>query len=289
VDLDVAAGEVYGLIGPNGAGKTSTIKALAGVLEPTYGEIHLDGVDARRDPEKAHRALGYMPDFAPLYDDLKVWEYLRVFAIAYRLPPERRLDRIDACLAQVHLMPKRDELVRGLSRGMRQRLTLAKTLIPEPKILLLDEPASGLDPIGRIELRDVLLGLARQGAAVLISSHILTELSELCSAVGIMEKGRMVIAGTIQSILARIGSRQTLHVRAARPHPAMAAVLQSDAHVTQVEMQEAGARAAFTGDDAAAAALLAALIAAGVEVASFHVEQEDIEDIFLKVGAREVS
>jgi ABC-2 type transport system ATP-binding protein len=290
IDLDVAAGAVFGLIGPNGAGKTSTIRALAGVLEPTWGEIELMGVDARRHPEEAHRALGYMPDFAPLYDDLKVWEYLDVFALAYRLPRATRRDRIDACLEVTRLGEKRDEFVRGLSRGMRQRLVLAKTLIPEPRILLLDEPASGLDPIGRIELRNILAALAGRGAAVLVSSHILTELSEYCTAVGIMEKGRMVISGTIESVLARLGSRGTLRVRAARAHSALADILAHEPLLSGIEVKDnLVAHGAFAGGGEDAARLLARLVAAGVEVADFHVEEDDIEKIFLKVGARELS
>ena len=290
MDLVIGAGEIYGLIGPNGAGKTSTIKALAGVLEPTYGEVTLAGVDALEHPEEAHRRLGYMPDFAPLYDDLKVWEYLDVFAMAYALPRPRRKERMDYCIELARLQDKRDGLVRELSRGMRQRLALAKTLLHAPDILLLDEPASGLDPIGRVEMRHILTDLARGGAAVLISSHILTELSEFCTSMGIMEKGRLVITGTIDSILTEIGSRGVLHVRAAAPHPAMAEILSGAEFLTQVEVKDDGtAQALVRGDDRDLGKLLARLIGAGVEVTSFHVEKEDIEDIFLKIGAKEVS
>jgi len=291
LDLEVAAGQVYGLIGPNGAGKTSTIRALAGVLEPTYGDIELMGVDARRRPEEASRALGYMPDFAPLYTDLKVWEYLDVFGLAYLLSDRRRRERVEACLAQVHLSEKRNELVRGLSRGMQQRLALAKTLIPEPRVLLLDEPASGLDPIGRIELREILAALARDGAAVLVSSHILSELSEYCTAVGIMERGRMVISGSIDSILARIGSRGTLRVRLVRPHAGLQETLAQCPCLAEVAVAAdgLGAQARFAGGDAEAAQLLARLLSAGAEVSAFHVVREDIEDIFMRIGAREVS
>ena len=181
-------------------------------------------------------------------------------------------------------------LVRELSRGMRQRLALAKTILHEPGILLLDEPASGLDPIGRVEMRKILVALARKGAAVLISSHVLTELSDFCTAIGIMEKGRLVISGTLDSILQRIGSKGVLHVRAAPPHPALAEVLGKCAALAQLELRPDGsARALFTGSDADAAGLLSQLMAAGVAVASFHVEKENIEDIFLRVGAKEVS
>ncbi len=290
MDLDIAAGEIYGLIGPNGAGKTSTIKALAGVLEPTYGEIRLAGVDAVEHPEDAHRRLGYMPDFAPLYDDLKVWEYLDVFATAYALPRPTRSDRAERCMGITALGEKRDAFIRDLSRGMRQRLALAKTLLHEPSILLLDEPASGLDPIGRVELRNILSDLARGGAAVLISSHILAEMSGFCTSIGIMEKGRLVVSGRVQDILKQIGSRGVLHVRVASPHPALAEVLTRSEVLSQVEMRdERTATALVRGDETAAAGLLSQLIAAGVPVSSFHVECENIEDIFLKIGAREVS
>jgi len=290
LDLDIASGEIYGLIGPNGAGKTSTIRALAGVLEPTYGDIRLAGVDALEHPEEAHRRLGYMPDFAPLYDDLKVWEYLSVFATAYALPRPIRSERVEHCLGVTGLREKRDAFIRELSRGMRQRLALAKTLLHEPNILLLDEPASGLDPIGRVELRRILGELARAGAAVLISSHILTEMSGLCTSIGIMERGRLAASGRVEEILKKLGSRGVLHVRAASPHPALAEVLNASEMLSQVEMKdEQTATALVLGGEADAARLLAQLVAAGVAVVSFHVESEDIEEIFLKIGAREVS
>jgi len=290
IELRIGAGEIYGLIGPNGAGKTSHIKALAGVLEPTYGEVRLAGVDAMEHPQEAHRLLGYMPDFPPFYDDLKVWEYLDVFAIAHGLPRARRPERVDYCIEAARLHDKRDSFVRELSRGMKQRLALAKTLLHEPLILLLDEPASGLDPVGRVEMRKILVEAAGKDATVLISSHILTELSEYCTSVGIMEKGSLVVSGKIDEILRQIGSQGVLHVRAATAHPALSELLAKAEFLTQVEVTgNCEARALVRGDDRDLARLLGRLVAAGVEVASFYVEKEDIEDIFLKVGAKEVS
>jgi ABC-2 type transport system ATP-binding protein len=173
---------------------------------------------------------------------------------------------------------------------MRQRLALAKTLLHEPQVLLLDEPASGLDPAGRVEMRNILSEVAGKGAAVLISSHILTELSEYCTSMGIMEKGRLIVSGKIDAILTQIGSRGALHVRANAPHPALAELLAKAEFLTQVEVTDnCVARTLVRGDDCDLARLLSGLISAGVEVASFHVEKEDIEDIFLKVGAKEVS
>jgi ABC-2 type transport system ATP-binding protein len=290
VDLSVAAGEVYGLIGPNGAGKTSTIKAIAGVLEPTYGEVKLAGVDALEHPAEAHLHLGYMPDFPPLYEDLKVWEYLEVFALAYALPKPKRAERIDYCIAAARLQDKRDGLIKGLSRGMRQRLALAKTILHEPRILLLDEPASGLDPIGRVEMRRILVELAQNGAAVLISSHVLMELSDYCTSVGIMERGRLVVSGTIDSVLAQLGSRGILHVRVAAPHPMLAKILGESGVLAELDVRADGTvRALFRGEDADAVDLLSQLVSAGVPVISFHIEKGTLEDIFLAVGAKEVS
>src|SRR6266446_2362028 len=171
--LEVGPGEVCGLIGPNGAGKTTTMRAMLGLIEPTYGEIELMGIDVREHPRDALRVVGFMPDFPPLYDDLLVWEFLDLFAASYFIPRSERPDTINRSLRKVGLTEKRAAVIVELSRGMRQRLMLAKTLISEPKILLLDEPASGVDPQGRIDLKNVLRELAAEGKTVLISSHIL--------------------------------------------------------------------------------------------------------------------
>ncbi len=182
-----------GLIGPNGAGKTTTMKALLGLIEPTYGEIEVMGVDMREHPEDVYRVMGFMPDFPPVYEDLFVWEFLDLFAASYGTPRASRRAEVDRYLEMVGLSEKRNSLVVELSRGMRQRLMLAKTLIPDPRVLLLDEPASGVDPQGRIELKNIMRRLAEEKRTVLISSHILTEMDEFCTSVAIMERGRMVV------------------------------------------------------------------------------------------------
>ena len=204
LSLDVGQGEVCGLIGPNGAGKTTTMRAMLGLIEPTYGEIELAGVDMREHPRDACRAVGFMPDFPPMYDDLMCWEFLDLFAASYGIPRAMRRVVIDRSITLVGLAEKRHAMVVELSRGMRQRLMLAKTLIPDPQVLMLDEPASGLDPPGRIDLKNVLKGLAAAGKTVLISSHILSEMSEFCTSVAIMERGRMVINGTIAEVQGRV-------------------------------------------------------------------------------------
>jgi len=213
LSLTIGDGEVCGLIGPNGAGKTSTMRAIVGLLEPTYGSIRVNGIDARERPDDAQRTMGFMPDFAPVYEDLKCWEFLDIFAAAYKIPKAIRKQRVEEELARVSLTEKRDVPAGTLSRGMRQRLTLAKTLLSDPQILLLDEPASGLDPNARIELKQIIRSLAVEGRSVLVSSHILSEMSEFCTSVAIMERGRMVVHGTIAEVQAKFNQGVELHIK----------------------------------------------------------------------------
>lgn len=210
IDLDIPAGQIYGLVGPNGAGKTSTLKALAGILEPTYGDIEINGFDLEIHPQKALLQMGFMPDFPPVYEQLTVGEYMQVFAAAFLIETPRRRTLAREWIERVDLQDKWDSLIKELSRGMRQRLVLAKTLLPDPPVILLDEPASGLDPIGRMEMRNIIKEMVNSNKAVVISSHILSELSDLCNAVGVMEKGRLVVSGSIESIRSRIGIKNEL-------------------------------------------------------------------------------
>ena len=200
LDVSIPEGEIYGLIGPNGAGKTTTIRMACGLLEPTDGHVTVADVDVHAHPERAQQFIGYLSDFFSVYEDLKVWEYLDFFAHAYKMPEAEIPARIDEVICQVELEVKRDAMIRGLSRGMKQRLGIARAIIHRPRVLLLDEPASGLDPKARMDLRNLLSSLRDNGATVLISSHILTELEGFCTSIGIMEKGRMIRSGTIAEI-----------------------------------------------------------------------------------------
>jgi ABC-2 type transport system ATP-binding protein len=288
--LEVGPGEVCGLIGPNGAGKTSTMRALVGLLEPTYGEIEVAGVDLRQHPREAVRHLGFMPDNPPLYDDLLCWEFLDLFAASYGMPRPERRGAVDAMLERVGLGPKRDAPVAGLSRGMRQRLMLAKTLLPGPCVLVLDEPASGVDPQGRIELKEIIREQAAAGHAVLVSSHILAEMSEFCTSVAIMERGRLVVAGPVEAVRRRVLGAATLEIEVAGPVGPLVRALEEQASVSSVAVAgEHAARATFDGDDVAAAALLARLVAAGLPVCGFGRRREGLEELFLKVGATELA
>src|SRR4051812_1836361 len=233
--LTVEPGEVCGLIGPNGAGKTTTMKALLGLIEPTYGEIEVMGVDMRERPDDVYRMLGFMPDFPPVYEDLLVWEFLDLFAASYGIPRQRRRAEVDRFLEMVGLAEKRKSLVVELSRGMRQRLMLAKTLIPDPRVLLLDEPASGVDPQGRIELKNILRGLAAKGCTVLISSHILAEMTEFCTAVAIMERGRMVVSGRIDEVNARVLGEAVLAVEVLGDAEALVRIVGDDPRAGPIE------------------------------------------------------
>ena len=291
LSLDVEAGEVCGLIGPNGAGKTTTMRTVLGLIEPTRGEVRILGVDVHENPQQVKREVGFMPDFPPVYEDLLVWEFLDLFAASYRIPRSQRTDRVARYLELVGLTEKRNANVVGLSRGMRQRLILAKTLIPEPSVLLLDEPADGVDPQGRIVLKNLLKTLSAEGRAVLISSHILAEMNEFCTSVAIMERGELVVGGRIDEISRRVMGELRLTVEVLDGADAFARIVADDPLAEPIEsngparIHEFG----YRGDADAASDLLARLIGGGVRVASFTRRKDNLEELFMKVGAKELS
>ncbi|PIY39748.1 MAG: multidrug ABC transporter ATP-binding protein, partial [Armatimonadetes bacterium CG_4_10_14_3_um_filter_66_18] len=212
LSLTIEEGDAFGFIGPNGAGKTTTIRVLATLLAPTSGEAYIDSVSVTKEPAKVRNLVGYMPDFFGVYDDVKAWEYLDFFAAAHRVPAARRKRVIEDVLELTDLTGKRDAFVDDLSRGMKQRLCLAKTLLHDPKVLLLDEPASGLDPRARIELRELLKELRKMGKTIFISSHILPELAEFCNRIGILEQGKLVVSGPVHEIAAKVRTRNALEI-----------------------------------------------------------------------------
>lgn len=287
--LELGPGEIYGLIGPNGAGKTSTLRALVGLVEKTYGDIIVNGVDMDHDREKAVQAIGFMPDSAPLYDDLTVWEYLDLFAASYLVPRTERGEKITHYLELVDLAAKRNEYTGQLSRGMKQRLMLARTLLPGPQILLLDEPASGVDPYGRALLKEVLRQLGAEGRIVIISSHILPELSEFCTSVGIMERGSLVMSGRVEDVTTRVFGQGQIEMEVFSGADLVEGVLGSQSGVHTVVREGGTFRFLLEGGPEEMSAVLAELVQAGVRVSSFVRRQEDLEAVFLKVGAREVS
>ncbi|MFG0258306.1 MAG: ABC transporter ATP-binding protein [Phycisphaerales bacterium JB043] len=289
LDLDIAPGEVFGLIGPNGAGKSSTIRVLATLQEPTHGRTWIKGIDVSEDPASARQIIGYMPDLAPVYDDLRCWEFLDLYAGSYFVPRRDRRRRINECLDAVGLNQKRDAMAGTLSRGMTQRLVLAKTILPDPQVLLLDEPASGLDPIARIQLRDLMLDLASQGKTIIVSSHILTELSEFCSSVGIMQKGKMMLSGRIDDVVRHMQPTLRISVRVLERSEELSEHLQTLSPVGNVTPKNGDLLFDFEGEEREAASLLASLIERGFPIVSFTEHKMGIEDIMIGIGASETS
>ena len=267
LDLEVRRGSVYGLIGPNGAGKTTTFAVLASLLAPTSGAVRLLGIDPSERPADVRKVMGYMPDVLGVYDDLSVVEYLDFFAASYRIPKHQRPGVLDGLLELVDLGEKRHAPVNSLSRGMKQRLSLARSLVHDPDVLILDEPASGLDPRARVELRNLLLELKDMGKTIVISSHILAELAEMCTEVGIMEGGRLLASGSPQTIREQLGGVRTLEVRFA-----------------------GGASERFeVADEVAQVELLRRLVAdEGRDVVEFVERSGGLEDLFLRITAGQV-
>jgi ABC-2 type transport system ATP-binding protein len=291
LDLDIAQGEIFGLVGPNGAGKTTTLRILATLLKPDSGDAEIAGVSVRRNPNEVRRVLGFMPDVFGVYDDMKVWEYLDFFARCYGIAPAQRRRMIGDLLDLVDLSDKRESYVQGLSRGMQQRLCLAHTLVHDPAVLLLDEPASGLDPRARIELRELLRELRTLGKTIVISSHILPELEELCTAVAIVDRGQVLAQGRVADIEQRLRAGSVLRVRLiAEGEDLLAAATwfgdQPDVASSQL-LDDGTIELGFRGDDAATAALLGAAVRKGLSVVSFSRAASDLEELFLQVTARD--
>lgn len=291
VDLQIRSGEVYGLIGPNGAGKTTLIRMLAAAQEPTTGEIYIYGDRLLRDRSNLlKQRLGYLPDDFPLYDDLTVWDYLDYFARLYKLREPRRSQRLLEVLELVQLVHKRHSLIATLSRGMKQRLSLARTIVHEPILLLLDEPVSGLDPIARMQFREIIQVLQEAGMTILISSHILSDLALLCTSVGIMELGYLVESATLSELYQRF-DRLQIFLSTLGEIETLKAQLNNHSLVQAWEVLpgQQRLRVEFAGDRTDCAELLRSLVAADIQLTEFHCTQEDLEAIFLKLGHKQAS
>ena len=284
LNLKIAAGEMFGFIGPNGAGKSTTIRFLATLLQATAGEGIVNGHSVTRDPIAVRKSIGYMPDAFGVYDGMKVWEFLDFFAVAYEIPKSRRKAVIGDVLELLDLTHKRDDFVNGLSRGMKQRLCLAKTLVHDPPVLILDEPASGLDPRARLEVKALLKELRAMGKTILISSHILTELADCCTSIGIIERGQLLLHGPIDDGVSA-DSTQPPHrgPLQRRPgggrEPASAAIRRCETW----RSIRAAAASNWPASDADVARLLRQLVAADVGLVSFAEKEPTLEDVFMMV------
>ncbi len=321
LSLDLDKGDIFGFIGPNGAGKTTTIKMLATLLIPTAGTIAIDGIDVVRNPDQIRSMVGYMPDFFGVYDDIKVWEYLDFFAAAYRLPKQKRPTIIDDVLALTDLTEKKDAYVETLSRGMKQRLCLAKTLVHDPKVMLLDEPASGLDPRARIEIRELLKELQSMGKTIIVSSHILPEMEEFCNKIGIIEQGKLIVAGDVNSIARTVRGQHNIDIALVDEVERAQAMLLGMTDIIREVKITSGLRRRAGHDDGATDEtsgrllqrtadaserggtiqigyvgeidqeyqILKALIEANLKVKAFYTPETDLEDVFLRVTTGQVS
>lgn len=283
LDLTIQDGDIFGFIGPNGAGKTTTMRILATLLEPTRGTALIDGLDVTKHGKKVRKRVGYMPDFMGVYDDLKVFEYLEFFAAAFGVERKRRKSIVEGVLELTDLKSKRAVAVDSLSRGMQQRLGVARVLIHDPKVLVLDEPASGLDPRARIEIRELLRELKRMGKTIMISSHILSELEEICDHVGIIEHGRLVFSGTMEEIRPLLGIQSKVRVKVADRRDKAVELLSALPQIRQVQVL--GDYISVTFHDGAEGDGIVArtLVGGGIDVISLQPEQLKLDDAFLQL------
>ena len=287
--LEIPRGEVFGLIGPNGAGKTTLIRILATLLEPTYGHVRIAGIDVLAEPLKVHPLIGYMSDFFSLYENMLVWEYLDHFARCYSIPRARREVLIEEVLKLVSLEVRRDAEIRALSRGMRQRLCFAKTLLHQPQVLLLDEPASGLDPAGRLEFRELLKQLHAMGRTVLISSHILTEMADFCTSVGIMEQGRLLASGRVQDILRQLEPALQLEIEVTAGMPGLLELLKTHGAADAITQVNGRVGCRWHAGRETLPDLHRRIVAAGVDLVSLAVKTDNLEDIYMKISRHQTS
>ncbi len=284
--LEIPEGHIFGFIGPNGAGKTTTIRILSGLLGSTSGKATVDGIDVIRYPRKIRGLVGYMPADFGVYQEMRVWEYLDFFGAAFKIPKKKRKQRIDDVLDLTRTEEMRDYYVDSLSTGMKQRVGIAKTLMHDPKVLFLDEPASGLDPRARVEMRQLLATLKELGKTILVSSHILPELASICDGIGIIQKAKLLISGSMQSVMKGVRKNRSIEIELRkRTEEAITFLLKRYPRekLTVVEWNDNLVRLEFDGLDAEIAGILKLLVDAGHPVLWFREVMTDLEEIFLKV------
>lgn len=283
VNIKIDKGTVFGFVGPNGAGKTTTMSILATLLLPTSGTAKVGDYDVVQHPHEVRKRIGYMPDFFGVYDQFKTTEYLHFYGASYGIPRGERDKLIPQLLELVNLSDKKDSYVDSLSRGMKQRLCLARCLVHDPEVLILDEPASGLDPRARIEMREIIKELKLMGKTIIISSHILPELAEMVDEIGVIEHGRMVAQGKVAEIQNRLRVKRVLHIRTLGQADNLGSWLRDEAYVSQVFVDASGVHIHFNGGDLEQSELLARMVSAGFKLISFNEAQTNLEDVFLEI------
>ena len=283
LNLKIDTGAIFGFVGPNGAGKTTTMKIMAGLMKADSGNVFINDVDIIANPAKLKDKIGYVPDFFGVYDNLKVSEYMDFYAGTYYIPYSERKEIIDNLLELVNLTEKKESYVDLLSRGMKQRLCLARSLIHSPEILILDEPASGLDPRARVEMKEILKQLKDMGKTIIISSHILPELAEMCTSIGIIERGQMVVSGTVNEILQKITHNKVIYVKALDKMSELVRVLSERPEVQSIQEATDTVEFGFNGENEALSRLLTEIIKNEIPIVCFKEKEGNLEEIFMQV------
>ncbi len=289
ISFSLESGHIFGFVGPNGAGKTTTLRIMATLDDPTSGDVMIDGHSVIQYPERVRRLLGFMPDSLPAHSDINVMEYLDFFARGYGLRGATRTRALASVVEFTNLGNLRHKLLRSLSKGMKQRVSLARALVHDPAILIMDEPAAGLDPRARVEFRELVSLLAENGKAILISSHILTELTEICNGVVIIERGKILRTGTLDDVMRTEVAHRTLAIRAVQDAEAVHRTLLEMPHVMQARIVGKEVHVDLEGDESQAAELLAALVQGELQVCEFRPVQDDLEDLFMRVTRGDVA
>ncbi len=283
LSMNITENSIFGFVGPNGAGKTTTMKIMAGLLKADSGNIYINGEDILKNPKRIRDRIGYMPDFFGVYDDLKVSEYMDFYAGTYYIPYADRKELVDNLLEIVDLSEKKDIYVDSLSRGMKQRLCLARSLIHDPDLIILDEPASGLDPRARIEMKEILKNLREMGKTIIVSSHILPELAEMCSEIGIIDHGKLVIQGTVNEIMNKINKKRIVRAKLSSGKENLIRLLKEQTTVREIVENADDIEFAFEGRNDDLVSILRNVVMNGIPVYSFSENDGNLEEIFMTV------
>ena len=287
LNLHIEQGDIFGFVGPNGAGKTTTMRIICGLLEADWGEVYIDGIDSLHHNDLIKQKVGYVPDFFGVYDNFKVMEYMEFYGSMYDMDKTVVRKTSLGLLDLVNLTDKQDAYVDNLSRGMKQRLCVARALIHNPQLLVLDEPASGLDPRARFELKEVMKNLGSMGKTIIISSHILPELGEMCNSIGIMEKGNLISSGKVEEITKQSRHANPLTIQVLGNKDPAIQILRQTPLVEKISIRDNEIIIAFTGEDEEMAALLTSLVSGGVQIYNFHREEGNLETLFMEITGGE--